>query len=101
MIEQFNIQTLSCVWSINRCLLQHVEHTPPTSILQPTLSWAFISSHSQVIFLLFTSVSDSRRNLLLGNPLIVWPSGFQTSIPDSRLIISLKCVILNKTIMYA
>ncbi|CAH8477053.1 unnamed protein product, partial [Schistosoma rodhaini] len=58
-------------------LLLPMEHRPPTSILQPTLSWAFLSSSIQLLFILLMSVSVSRRNVFVGLPLLLWPSGFQ------------------------
>ncbi|CAH8676192.1 unnamed protein product [Schistosoma rodhaini] len=53
-----------------------MEHRPPTSFLQPTLSWAFFSSSFQFLFILLMSVSISRRNVFFGLPLLLRPSGF-------------------------
>ncbi|CAI2735097.1 unnamed protein product [Schistosoma spindalis] len=52
-------------------LLPPMEHREPTSILQPTLSWAFLSTSVQFLFILFMSVSISRRNVFFGLPLLL------------------------------
>ncbi|TNN06080.1 hypothetical protein EWB00_008638 [Schistosoma japonicum] len=61
----------------NHCLLLHVDSRQPTSILQPNLSWTFISTSSQVLLILYTSVTDSRFIVFFSLPLHLWPSGFQ------------------------
>ncbi|KAH9595294.1 hypothetical protein MS3_00001397 [Schistosoma haematobium] len=53
-----------------------MEHRPPTSILQPTLSWAFLPSSIQFLFISLMSISISRSNVFFGLPLLLWPSGF-------------------------
>ena len=53
------------------------EHRPLTSILHPTLSWAFLSSSFQLLFILFISASISRRSVFFGLPLFRFPSLFQ------------------------
>ncbi|KAH9584739.1 hypothetical protein MS3_00000245 [Schistosoma haematobium] len=53
-----------------------MEHRQPTSILQPTLSWAFFSSSIQFWFIFLMFISISRRNVFFGLPLFLWPSGF-------------------------
>ncbi|CAH8481001.1 unnamed protein product [Schistosoma mattheei] len=50
-------------------------YRPPTSILQPTLSWAFVSSSIQCLFIFPMSISISRRYVFFGLPLLLWPSG--------------------------
>ncbi|TNN08338.1 hypothetical protein EWB00_007109 [Schistosoma japonicum] len=76
-------ELVTCIEELRKlCLLPYVEHRQPTSILQPTLSCAFLSSSSQVLFI---SVSKSRRNVFLSLPLFLWPSGFQVDMLASQL----------------
>lgn len=52
------------------------EYKLPTSILQSTLSSAFLSSSVHLLFILLISVSIYRRNLFSGLPFLLWSSGF-------------------------
>ncbi|VDO84174.1 unnamed protein product [Schistosoma curassoni] len=50
-----------------------MQHRPPTSIIQPTLSWVFLSSSIQFLFIFLISVSISRRNVFTGLAFLLWP----------------------------
>lgn len=58
-------------------LLLPMEHRPPISILQPTLSSASLSSSIQILFILLMSISISQRNVLFGLPILLWLWKFQ------------------------
>ncbi|CAH8515246.1 unnamed protein product [Schistosoma guineensis] len=47
-------------------LLFPMEHGLLTSIFQPTLSYTFLSSSIQLLFIFLMSVSISRRNMFVG-----------------------------------
>lgn len=53
------------------------EHIPHTSILQPTLPSAILSSSFHFLFILFMTASNFWRNVFFSFPLFYFPSGFQ------------------------
>ncbi|VDP42494.1 unnamed protein product [Schistosoma margrebowiei] len=58
---------------ISNLLTGFFNHRRPTTILQPTLSWAFFSSSIQFLFIFLMSISISWRNVFFGLSLLLWP----------------------------
>ena len=61
------------------CLLPRLGHRPPTRVLQSSLFCVLLSSCFQVCPILFMSSARSRRQVLRGRPLDLFPWGFHVS----------------------
>ena len=57
-------------------LWSHLGHRPPTSFLQASRFWASLSSCPHVWPICIVSASSSRRQVILGRHLFVFPLGF-------------------------